>query len=38
MGLVNSALIVGGVTLSISFVALYFMQETFHKDLDYVEE
>ncbi len=37
MGLVNSALIVGGVTLSISFVALYFMQETFHKDLDYLE-
>jgi putative MFS transporter len=37
MGLINSALIVGGITLSISFVALYFMQETFHKDLDYLE-
>jgi MFS transporter, putative metabolite:H+ symporter len=37
VGLVASALIVGGITLTISFGALYMMQETFHKDLDYLE-
>ncbi|TQV64134.1 MAG: MFS transporter [Sulfurovum sp.] len=36
-GILNSALIVGGVVFLIAFIALYFTQETFHKDLDYIE-
>ncbi len=38
VGVVNSALIVGVVTLAISFVALWGLEETFGKDLDYIEE
>ncbi|WP_291987164.1 MFS transporter [Luteitalea sp.] len=38
VGLVNSAIIVGVVALAISFVALWGLEETFGKDLDYVEE
>ena len=38
VGVVNSALIVGVVALAISFVALWGLEETFGKDLDYVEE
>ena len=37
-GVVNSALIVGVAALAISFVALRGIEETFGKDLDYVEE
>ena len=29
--------ITGGIIISIGFVALYFLEETFHKDLNYVE-
>jgi predicted membrane-bound spermidine synthase len=38
VGVVNSVMIVGMVTLAISFVALWGLEETFGKDLDYVEE
>lgn len=38
VGVVNSAMIVGIVTLAIGFVALWGLEETFGKDLDYVEE
>jgi len=38
VGVVNSVMIVGIVTLAISFVALWGLEETFGKDLDYVEE
>lgn len=37
-GLRTSALIVGLITLGIAVTALYFMQETYAKDLDYIEE
>lgn len=36
-GLVPSAMIVGAVSLAIAFVALAWMEETFGKDLDYLE-
>ena len=37
-GIVNAAYIVGFTTLIIALVSLYFMEETFHKDLDYLEK
>jgi putative MFS transporter len=37
VGVVYSALIVGVVALAISFVALWGLEETFGKDLDYIE-
>ena len=37
MGILSAGLVTGLVTLSLSFVGLYFIDETFHKDLDYVE-
>lgn len=37
MGVLGSAAIVGMVTFSIAFIALYFTRETFHEDLDYIE-
>ncbi|MEE1944321.1 MFS transporter [Pedobacter sp. KR3-3] len=37
VGILESALIVGGVCLVIALVALSMLKETFHKDLDYVE-
>lgn len=37
MGALGSAAVVGGVTFSIAFIALYYTRETFHEDLDYVE-
>lgn len=37
-GLVNSALYVGLITILVGFIALYFMEETYHKDLDYLEK
>lgn len=36
-GIVNGAEVVGMVCLTIAFLALFFMEETFHKDLDYVD-
>ena len=36
--LITSAIIVGIVTFSISFLALNNLDETFNKDLDYVED
>lgn len=38
VSLTSAALIVGGFCFSLAFLALYFMEETFHKDLDFVEE
>lgn len=37
MGIINSAMTVGFVTLAIAFIALYQLKETFAKDLDYLE-
>ena len=37
-GVLNSALGVGLLTVAVALIALYFMQETFHKDLNYVEQ
>lgn len=36
-GILQSAAIVGTVTLTIAFVSAYKMEETFHKDLNYLE-
>lgn len=36
-GLVTSAWILGGLCLVTAFTALFFMEETFHRDLDFVE-
>jgi hypothetical protein len=33
----NSGIVTGIVVMAISFVAFYFTEETFHKDLNYVE-
>lgn len=38
VGVVRSAIIVGMVALAISYVALWGLEETFGKDLDYVED
>jgi len=35
---VKSAMVTGIIVISISFIAAYFTEETFHKDLDYIEE
>lgn len=36
--IIYSAMIVGAVSLLIAFISLYFMEESYHKDLDYLEE
>ncbi len=36
-GLINSALIVGSFTVIIAYISLYHLDETFGKDLDYIE-
>jgi MFS family permease len=38
MGTINSALIVGLVTYTIAIIALIYLEETFKKDINYVEE
>jgi predicted anti-sigma-YlaC factor YlaD len=37
-GIIHSAAIVGAVCLAIAFYALSGLEETFDKDLDYIEE
>ncbi|MGE5403196.1 MAG: MFS transporter [Ignavibacteriales bacterium] len=37
-GIIHSAMIVGAVSLLIALAALYFMEESYHKDLNYLEE
>ncbi len=36
--IVNSAILTGIIVMAITFVSAYFTEETFHKDLNYVEE
>ncbi|MFI5172107.1 MAG: MFS transporter [Chitinophagales bacterium] len=36
-GNINSALIVGGISLTLAFISIFSVTETFGKDLDYVE-
>lgn len=38
LGIIQSAAVVGTICLLISFYALYHLEETFHKDLNYIEE
>lgn len=38
MSVLQSAAIVGGICLLIAFISLYFMEETFHKDLHFTEK
>jgi hypothetical protein len=35
---VNSAIITGSIVMLITLVAAYFTEETYHKDLNYIEE
>ncbi len=37
-GLGGAAAIVGSITIALALISLYFMEETYHKDLDYLEE
>lgn len=37
IGAVNSALVVGGVCISLAMIAIFSLKETFSKDLDYIE-
>ena len=37
-GEINSALIMGAITLSLAFIAVWYLPETFSKDLDFIEE
>ena len=34
---INAAVAIGMLTFALAFIALYKMEETFHKDLNYVE-
>ena len=36
--LLNSGMVTGALVMTITFIAYFFTQETFHKDLDYVEQ
>jgi len=38
LGIIQGAAVVGVICLVISFYALYHLEETFHKDLNYIEE
>ena len=38
LGIIQGALVVGVICLAIAFYALYHLEETFHKDLNYIEE
>ena len=37
-GLIGAAYLVGFITLALAVLSLFFMEETYHKDLDYLEE
>jgi len=37
LGVLNSALVIGAISMIVAFVALYYMEETFSKDMDYIE-
>jgi hypothetical protein len=37
-GVINSALLIGGVTISIAIIALAYLPETFGKNLNFIEE
>jgi len=37
-GLIESAIVTGTLVMGITFIAYYFTEETFHKDLDFTEE
>jgi hypothetical protein len=37
-GLVQSAMVTGTLVMIVTLIAAYFTEETFHKDLNYVEK
>jgi MFS family permease len=37
IGLLNAGIVVGGVCFILAFIALFLLEETFNKDLDYLE-
>lgn len=37
IGIMNSAIIVGAVVLTLAFIAVFYLKETYGKDLDYIE-
>ncbi|MCU7496085.1 MAG: MFS transporter [Ignavibacteria bacterium] len=38
LDIIHSAMIVGAASLLIAFISLYYMEESYHKDLNYLEE
>ena len=38
MGIVQSAMVVGGFVIALALVAVFFLEETYDKNLDYLEE
>ena len=38
VGIINGALVVGLVSFTIAIFALFFLEETFKKDINYVED
>lgn len=36
--LIKSGMVTGAIVMAVTFIAFYFTEETFHKDLNYVEE
>jgi len=38
LGIINAALMVGTVCITIAFISVYNLEETYGKDLDYIEE
>jgi putative MFS transporter len=36
--MIRSGITTGIIVMLISFVALYFTEETYHKDMDYIEQ
>jgi len=37
-GTIHAALLIGGITVAISLLALLFLEETFYKDMNYIED
>jgi hypothetical protein len=36
-GLIESGMVTGIIAMSVTLIAFYFTEETFHKDLDFIE-
>ena len=38
VGIIHGALVVGVISFAIAIIALFFLEETFKKDINYVED